>query len=194
VPRLERLGCGAARHSLEHRCFDFEETTVLQESANLAHDRDALMKDRSRLLVSHQIEIALPIAGFDVLQTVPFFGQRTQRFRENLKPGNLQARLARLGEEARAFHADEIAEIEQVENLHRFGADLFGMEINLDSSGGIAQIDEMAFPHVAVRRNPAGHAKDLAFLEFGADLANWTSRIKSRTKRLNVTGPQSLHF
>ena len=70
-----------------------------------------------------------------------------------------------------ALDADEIAEVEQIENLHRLGADFFRMNVNLNAPGRVAQIDEMAFAHVAMRGDASGRAQGFAFLKFFADLA-----------------------
>ena len=68
------------------------------KSPDLAHDRDAFLENVSRLLVSQQIEITLPIARFDVLQAVPFFRQRPQRFRQHVELVDLERRLAGFGQ------------------------------------------------------------------------------------------------
>ena len=119
VMRAERLGRRAARDRLQHRRFHFEKTALLHETPDLAHDRDSFLENVARLLVRQQIEITLPVTRFDVLQAVPFFRQRPQRFSEHFERVDLQRRLAGLGEKTFALDADEIAEVEQVENLHR---------------------------------------------------------------------------
>ena len=103
---------------------------------------------------------------------MPFLRQRTQRFREHLQLRNLQARLAGFRDEAGAFDADEIAEIEQAENLHQLRPDLLRLHVNLDPPGRVPQIDEVALAHVAMRGDAAGGAQRRAFGEFIAQLAD----------------------
>ncbi len=85
VMGAERLGRRAARHRLQHRRFHFQKSAVFQKPAHLAHDQDPLLEDGARMLVREQIEIALPIARLHILQPVPFFRQRPQRFRKHLR-------------------------------------------------------------------------------------------------------------
>ena len=113
----------------------------------------------ARLLVRDQIEITLPVTRLDVLKPVPFLRQRPQRFPEQLELVDFQGRLAGLGEETIAFDADEIAEIDQLEKLDHLLADFLRVDVNLDPPGRIAQVDEMAFAHVAMRGDAAGRAQ-----------------------------------
>ena len=53
-----------------------------------------------------------------------FSGSGRSDFREHFEPVHLQRRLAGLGDETRSLDADEIAEIEQFENLHRLRPEL----------------------------------------------------------------------
>ena len=79
---------------------------------------------------------------------------------------NLQGRLAGLGEKTGSFDADEIAEIDQLEQLDHFRADFLRVDVNLNPAGGIAQVDEMALAHVAMRGDAAGRAQRRAFRKF----------------------------
>ena len=57
---------------------------------------------------------------------MPFFRQAAASdFAEHLKRVHLQRRLAGLGEKTASLHSDEIAEIEQSENLHLSGPSSF---------------------------------------------------------------------
>ena len=77
---------------------------------------------------------------------MPFLGQRPQRLREHFELLHLQRRLACFREETTALDADEIAQIEQPENLHRFHPEFLGLHVNLDPARRVAQIEEMTFP------------------------------------------------
>ena len=190
----ERFRRGAARHRLQHRRFHFLESFRLHESPDLAHDRDPLLEHISRMLVRDQVEIALAIPRLDVLEPVPFFRQRPERFSEQLELVNLQRRLAGFGEETFAFDADEIAEIDELETLDHFRADFFRVDVNLDASRRIAQVDEMAFPHVAMRRDPAGGAQGCALGKFFSHLADGAGRFEAAPKRIRPACLERLEF
>jgi|ERR1700724_1985712 hypothetical protein len=70
---LKRLRRCAACNCLQHRCFDLKKTSLLEETADLAHDRNPLGKCFPRLLVRNQIKITFAVARFDILQAMPFF-------------------------------------------------------------------------------------------------------------------------
>ena len=89
-------------------------------------------------------------------------------------------RLATLGEKACPFDTDEIAKIEQLENLKRLGPYFFRLNVNLNVAGRIAQIDEMTFAHVAMRSDPPGHAQRLVFGKFLLHFADRSGGLEGR--------------
>ena len=48
-------------HGLQHRRFPVQKAFRLKEGADLAHDRDPFLEHGARMLVRHQVEIALAI-------------------------------------------------------------------------------------------------------------------------------------
>ena len=114
--RSERFGRRAACDRLQHRRLHFQKAALLEETPSLANDRDAFFEHLARMLVRDEIEITLAVPRFDVLQSVPFFRQRPQRFGQHLERAHFQCRLPAFGDKTCPFDADEIAEIEQPEN------------------------------------------------------------------------------
>ena len=190
----KRLGRGPARHGLQHRRLHFEKAPRFEEIASLAHDRDPLFKDGARLLVREKIEVALPVTGLDILKSVPFLGERAQRFSQKLELVHFQRRLAGLGEEAGSLYADEIPEIDQLEHLDHVIANFLRVDVNLDPPGGIAQIHEMAFAHVAMRGDPAGRAQGGAFRELFADLGDCAGSFISVAERVRAARLKRFQF
>src|SRR5438270_840065 len=117
--RAERLRRRASRNRLQHWGFNLDKAAFFKKAPCLAHDKDAFGKDIPRLVVRDQVKISLTIARLHVLESMPFFGERTERFRQNFKAMHFQRRLTRFRRETCSFHADEIAEIEQAKSLHR---------------------------------------------------------------------------
>ena len=64
---------------LHHRRFHFQKIPFQQETPDIAHRRRAHAKGLARRLVHDQIQIALPVLGFLIRQTVEFLRQGTQR-------------------------------------------------------------------------------------------------------------------
>ena len=65
--------------------------------------------------IRDQIQIALPVAGLDVLQAVPLLGHGEQSLGEELELLGVDAELAGARAEQIAFHADDVAEVDQLE-------------------------------------------------------------------------------
>ena len=146
------------------------------------------------MLVRDQIDVSLPIACFDVLQAVPFFRWRPERLGQDFEFAHFQRRLAGFGQETGAFDADEIAEIEQIEDFHCLGADFFLVEVGLNPAGRVSKIDKVTLAHIAMRSDSAGGAKRFAFLECVPDFRDRAGCFKSATKRLHSAGAKCLEF
>ena len=68
------------------------------------------------------------------------------------------------------------------------------MDIDLNATGGVAQIQEVAFAHVAMRRDAPRRAKRLAFFKLLAHLRNRSAYVKSRTERLDTFRAEGIEF
>jgi hypothetical protein len=152
------------------------------------------LKHFSRFIVRDKIDIALAITRFDVLQTVPFFGRRSQRFCKHFEFVRFERRLARLGQKTRSFNANEIAEVEKLENFHRLRADFLFVEISLDPPGRVPKIDKVAFAHVAMGGDAAGRAERFAFLEFFAHFGDRTGGFERAAERFHTARAKRLQF
>src|SRR5207249_1034150 len=107
------------------------------EAPDLAHDSAPLREDFAGPFVSHEIEITLPVARLDIRQAMPFLGQWPQSFREYFEMLRPQCRLASFGEKTTAFDANEIAEVQQREDFHRFRSEFLCLHVDLDASGRV---------------------------------------------------------
>ena len=76
--RLERARDRATGDRLHHRRLDLEEPAGVEELADAADQARAELEDRARLGVDDQVDVALPVAGLDVLQAVPLLWQRAE--------------------------------------------------------------------------------------------------------------------
>jgi hypothetical protein len=184
--RPERLRRGSARHRLQHRRFHLQEPARFHKSPDLAHDRDPRFENGPRFLVRDQIQVALAISRLDVLEPVPFFRQWPERFPKQLELMNFERRLARLGDEASSLDPDEVSEVDQLEKLDHLFADFLGVDINLHSPRRIAQIDEMAFPHVTMRCDAAGSSQRRAFGKFLAHFRDRPRGLVGAAKRVRA--------
>ena len=119
-----------------------------------------------------QIEIALPVARFDVGQSVPLLGQRTQRLAEQAELLHLDGQLVGLGAERAAADAGEVADVHQLEEGERVLADDVALDVGLDAVGAILEVEEGGLAEIAHRDDAPGDADGIgAVLELFAGLA-----------------------
>ena len=162
VMRDERARQRAARHRLHHRRLDFEEAARDQKLANRRDDAAAHLEDASRVRVDDQIEIALPIAGLDVLEAVPLLRQRQQALREELQRRRMDAELVGLRPEQVALDADPVAEVEQLEDAEVERGHGILADVDLNARAAVGELQEPAFPNVRIARmRPASPGGDL---------------------------------
>ena len=117
VVRGERLGHGSAGDGVHHRSFDFDESVGVEEAAQRLHDFGALDEDLAHVGVHGEIDVATAVAGLDVLQAVPFFGQWEQVFHQERDFFDVDGEFAGAGAEEIALYADVVAEVEQLVEL-----------------------------------------------------------------------------
>src|SRR5207302_7280242 len=110
--------CRSSRNRLQHWRFNLDKAPLFKKAPYFAEDQDAFCEDVLRLIVRNQVEITLTVARLNVLQPMPFFGQRTKRFRQDFKVMDFQSRLARFRGKTVPLYPDEIAEIKQAKSLH----------------------------------------------------------------------------
>src|SRR4029077_10014841 len=120
--------------------------------------------------VCEKIEITLPIASLNVLQSVPLFWKRPQGFGQKPERAHLERRLATFGQETCSFDANEIANVKQTKKIDQIRANFFRVNINLNAASGIAKIKKVALAHVAMRGDAASRTNGLALRKFFAHL------------------------
>jgi len=170
--RLERRRRRAAGYRLHHRRLDFQESTRLEEFANLPHHVDALEEDLARSRICKQIDIALPVALLDIREPVPGTRQRPQRLREHCDRFNPDAGLSGFGGETLALDPDEVGQIKEFEEIQLLRSELLRADEKLDPVGPVVEIEEMAASHVAMRGEPARRALRIAEGESGANFSD----------------------
>ena len=78
VMRFEWPRRRTAGDVLKHRRFDFEETAILEKTADFRKHQRAGDKQRGAVRVAHQIEVALAVFRFAVGKAVELVGHRAQ--------------------------------------------------------------------------------------------------------------------
>src|SRR5438067_605994 len=194
VTRTKRLGRGSTGDGLQDRRLHFQKAAFLEKAPGLANNRDPFFKHSPGALVGEKIEIPLPVARFDVLQSVPLFRERPQGLFHQAERARLQRRFAALSEETRSLDADEIANIEQLKKVDQVRANFLCVNINLNASGGITKIEEVAPAHVAMRGDAASRTQDLALHEFLTYLRDCAVRLERNPERLDPLRAERIEF
>jgi hypothetical protein len=79
---------------------------------------------------------------------------------------DLHADLAGAGLEEGALDADEVGQVEVLEDLEAFVAEGLLLGVDLDAAGDVLQVEELALAHVAMGGDAAGDGDGVAFGEF----------------------------
>ena len=108
----ERTSC----HRLHHRRLDLEESPGNQELTDRRHYATPYFEDLSRIRIDDEIEVALSIAGLDVLQAMPLFRQGQETLRKKAQRRHMDTELVRLRPEEPSFDPDPVTEVEQLED------------------------------------------------------------------------------
>ena len=77
--RDERSCRRAARNRVQNGGFNLHKVARPEKFADFAHDCASELEAFARVLIYHQVEVSLAVDLFAVRQTVPFFGQGTER-------------------------------------------------------------------------------------------------------------------
>ncbi len=111
VVRLERLGVGAARDRVQHGRFDFEETMAHHELADARQRLAARHETLARAFVGHQVDIALAVLDFLVVDAVELVGQRAQALGQQADAVGVDGEFAGAGLEQHAFGGHDVAQV-----------------------------------------------------------------------------------
>src|SRR6266550_2963834 len=125
---------------------------------------------------------------------MPFFRKRPQRLCEQPERLNFYCWFPAFSQKAGSLHPDEIADVQQTKKLDQFRANLFRVNVNLNAAGGVAQVEKVAFAHVAMRCDAAGDMTRFAFFKLLAHLRDRAANIKAGAERLDALCAQRLKF
>ena len=195
VMRLERLGRRTAGDGLHHRRLHLHVAALVEEIADLADDLRALEEGGLHLVAGDQVQIALTIADLGVGESLPLGGRRPQGLREDHKRLQLHAGLPGASAEQRSPGSDEVGKVQVLEDLELLVAERLLLGIDLQASGDVLEVDELALAHVAMGGDASGdeHLRPLgefALLEAFARRAAAGIRFEGIAERLDALGLQ----
>ena len=156
--RDERARRRASINRLHHRRFDFYKSMRFQLPAQRRDDLRARLKNLLRFGIRDQVEIALAIAQLDIFQTVEFFGQREQDFREECQLLGVNAQFSRARAKQIAFDADDVAGIENFVQLVFRLRNRILADVDLQLFARLHQVQKTGFAHAAHGLDASGDA------------------------------------
>jgi hypothetical protein len=106
-----------AGNRLHHRRLDLEKAAPDEELPKRADHTAANFEHLARIRIDDEVQIALPVADFDVLQAMPLLGQRQQTLGEELQLRRPDRQLVGPRAKQAPLDANPVAEIEQLEDL-----------------------------------------------------------------------------
>ena len=137
VEGSERPCSGTTRNGLHHRCFDFQIAKPVQVLTNVLHNAAAHAKGVSRHIVHDEIDIALPVAGFLVGQTVKLFRQGPQRLRQHANRLGAHRQFTGFRPEQRTLGANDVAHVPALEGLVHTLGQCIPLQEQLDTAGHV---------------------------------------------------------
>ena len=158
VMRDERTRRGAAVERLHHRRLHFDEAARFQLPAQRRDDSRARDEDLAHVGIGDQIQIALAVARLHVFQAVPLLRHGEQRLAEELQLLRVDAQFAGARAEEIAFHADDVADIDQLEEREIALAHGVFLDVDLQALAVLLQVREAGLAHVTQRHQAPGDA------------------------------------
>src|SRR5574341_408918 len=151
----EGPGRGPAGDTLHHGRFHFEEPPGSQEGADGLDDPGAEHEDLLYLGVHDEVHVPLAVADFHIGEAMPLFRERAEGFREQGELLHVRGKLVCPGPEQEAFDADKVADIELLEQVEALLAQSVLLEIELDLSRAVLDMDEAGLAEAPEGRDPS---------------------------------------
>ena len=187
----ERPRQRAAGDRLHHRRLDFEVAARVQESPDVRQHAAADLEHAPRVGIDDEIEVALPVADLDVAQPVPLLRQRQEALGQELELRDVDRQLVGPRPEQVALDADEVAEVEQLEDREVALADRVLADVGLDLRLAVGEREEVGLAEAADGQDAAGGSRlDALGRQLLAGLARRSVATSSRTVcvRANARG------
>ena len=151
----EGPGQRPAGDRLHHRRLDFEIAARIEEPAHVREHPAADVEHAPRIGIDDEIEVALSVADLDVAQAVPLFRQWQETLDQKLELRHVDRQLVGPRAEQVSFDTDEIAEVEQFEDLKVTLADRVLADVGLDLRLAVRNRDEVGLAEAADRQDAA---------------------------------------
>ena len=148
---------GAAGQPLQDRRFQLDPAALVHVVADRAGQLGALLEDLPRVLVRHQVELALAVAHLRVGDAVEEVGRVAQRLRQQRALAHADRQLAAFGHVEVALDADHVADVELFDPLEGLLAERVAAGVGLDRAGDVADVEEDDLAVAALAGDPAHH-------------------------------------
>ncbi len=166
---LEGLRGGAARllRLVERRRLHLEEAAAVEEPPDGRDDPRPLAEDLADPRRHDEVDVPLPVALLDVGEPVPLLGERAHRLREDGEGPRLDRQLAGLGPGGRPLRGDDVADVEELEDLEVPLGQPVLLQPDLEVTGPVLDLEERHLPEglegedAAGERPVAGVLRDL---------------------------------
>ena len=186
VVGLKGAGGSTTGDTLQHRGLDLEIAALVKEAADFSNHFGAGDEDLCRVVITHQVEMALAVFGFPVSNSVPFVWHGTQGFAEHRELTHLDGWLAFTRGEGFALDTNPVTQIEQLIGGPVSLADTFFVEIDLDTAFYISNGGKNRFAHVPNGEYAPGNGHCKFVSEVSLELTGCGGGIKFTTIGINT--------
>jgi hypothetical protein len=166
----KRLGQRAAGDNVQHRSFDFEKTALMEELPDSGDHPTASTQSFARARCGNEILLAVAEANIDILEAVEFLRRRFKGLGQHQKLRGIDGDLAAWCATHKSRNPNDVAEIEQLEQLRAFRGQKFQIVKYLQQVGVVEDDDKHTV--VADCRNAPSYCHSVIGL-----FARWQSDI-----------------
>ena len=169
VVRDEGARSSTTVERLKHRRLDLNEVRVIERAPNARDHLGARHEAIARLGVGHQIEVALAMPNFNVLQSMVTVGE-WQAARRELDPlGDLDAQFASACSCRDADNANQVADRDRANLLERLLTELLKVGQQLDTTRHVLEVDKRHAALATTAKHAPSNAPRLRACLFGLE-------------------------
>ena len=134
--------------------------------------------------------MALPVPRFRIHQSMPLVRQRREGLGQQGEGVHADRFFARLGQKERSFHPKDVSQIQKLKNRSLFFRQGRFLDINLQPTGPVLQMEKLALTHVPMGNDAPGHPDLSSLLPVAPDLLGTFGIGKQPSKGIHAEFPQ----
>ena len=155
--RNKRSGRCASGNAVQYRRFYLHKFAAIQIAADFPNDLRAFFKYAAYLRINDQINIALAVTRVQIPQAMALLRKRLERFGQERNFFCFYGNFTRFCFKYPSADSDDIADIICFKILIGLAANRIALDINLEKTAFVLDMEKACFPHNPLQHNPSRH-------------------------------------